>query len=362
MIPQRRFQTVRMSRPGLRPKNGSRNQACSRPQRLAGNGIDETGWRTEFLRAASGGVLLLCAWFQATVTLAQAPAAPTSNGLKPLLTLPEYCEGIVFDHAGNGYVSHGRWITKFTLDGRHEMWAETGSPNGHKILADGTHVVCDLSQRAVLHLQADGKPLPPVASACNGQPLKGPNDLSLDVVNEGLYFTDPEGSNSDNPIGTIHYLDRAGTTHQLDHGLAYPNGIVLCPAGKRLYVSESGRNRVLAYDVNGPGRIGGRRVFAELPARDPAKGQIKNLPDGMCLDVAGNLYVAHYGMQLVEVLDPKGRLIRQLDGGNLMTSNVAFGGTDMDQLFVTGALQSGAGAVFRLEPGVKGIVVLPPRR
>ena len=46
-------------------------------------------------------------------------------------------------------------------------------------------------------------------------------------------------------------------------------------------------------------------------------GQIDNQPDGMCLDAAGNLYVAHYGMKQVQVLDPTGKLIRQYDGGNV---------------------------------------------
>ena len=73
-----------------------------------------------------------------------------------LLEVPSYCEGVVFDHAGNGYVSWGTTITQFTLDGKQKVWAETGAPNGHKILADGTHLVCDASHHAVLHLDAAG--------------------------------------------------------------------------------------------------------------------------------------------------------------------------------------------------------------
>ena len=74
--------------------------------------------------------------------------------------------------------------------------------------------------------------------------------------------------------------------------------------------------------VQSPGKVGPRRVFAKLPEKDPAAGQIDNQPDGMCLDAAGNLYVAHYGMKQVQVLDPTGKLVRSYDGGNLTTSNV----------------------------------------
>lgn len=309
----------------------------------------------------------------AALILASALAAPAiSRGQLPeadavkttsLLEVPRYCEGVVFDHEGNGYISWGKAITKFTLDGKHAVWAETGAPNGHKVLADGTHLVCDASHHAMLRLSADGKMLKHASTECNGKPLRGPNDLSLDTPNGGFYFTDPGGSGIDNLIGTVHYVDRDGKTHLIDDGLAFPNGIVLRPDGKTLLVAESQKNRVLQYQVSAAGRAGRRSVFAELPAKDTGAGQIDNQPDGMCLDQAGNLYVAHYGMKQVQVLDPQGKLIRRYDGGNITTSNVAFGGPNMDQLFITGGLgaESGAGGLFRIDLGVKGLVILPQK-
>jgi gluconolactonase len=105
-------------------------------------------------------------------------------------------------------------------------------------------------------------------------------------------------------------------------------------------------------------------VFAELLAKKSGTEQIDNQPDGMCLDAAGNLYVAHYGMKQVQVLDPSGKLIRQYDGGNVTTSNVAFGGPNMNQLFITGGIgpEAGEGGLFRIDLGVKGLVILPARR
>ena len=50
------------------------------------------------------------------------------------------------------------------------------------------------------------------------------------------------------------------------------------------------------------------------------------------------LYVAHYGMRQVQVLSPGGKLLARYPGGNVTTSNVAFGGPKLDQLFVTGGL------------------------
>jgi len=99
--------------------------------------------------------------------------------------------------------------------------------------------------------------------------------------------------------------------------------------------------------------------------RTGSVGQIDNQPDGMCLDAAGNLYVAHYGMKQVQVLSPAGKLLARYDGGNLTTSNVAFGGPKMDQLFVTGALgnyEGSKGGLFRLDLGVQGLVILPVKK
>ena len=124
-------------------------------------------------------------------------------------------------------------------------------------------------------------------------------------------------------------------------GWRFPNGIVLRPGGKTLLVAESKKNRVLEYPVLAPGKVGPEKVFVDLPEKKA--GQIDNQPDGMCLDADGNLYVAHYGMRQVQVVSPEGEVIRRYAGGTLTTSNVAFGGKDRDELYVTGALGDGTG-------------------
>lgn len=306
------------------------------------------------------------AWFVPLMSVCLAADLPDPSEVKPvhLLTVPHYCEGVVFDHAGNGYISEGKRIVEFSPDGKSGTWVVTGAPNGHKVLADGTRLVCDASHHAVLHLSADGTMLDPASKECNGKPLRGPNDLTLDTAHGGFYFTDPGDSGIDNLIGTVHYVDRSGKTHLLDSGLAYPNGIVLTPDGERLLVAESQTNRILIYDVVSPGKVGPRRVFAQLPSKDEKAGQIDNQPDGICLDAVGNLYVAHFGMRQVQVLSPAGKLIARYGGGNLTTSNVAFGGPNMDQLYVTGGLGpfKGQGGLFRLDLGVKGLVILPAKQ
>jgi gluconolactonase len=286
---------------------------------------------------------------------------PPQTAVKPvkIAEVPGYCEGVVFDRVGNAYVSDTNHGTIYRIGADHKpvVWAKTPAPNGHKILADGTHLVCD--KGAVRRFDANGKQLQDASTECDGKPLRAPNDLTIDPKG-GFYFTDPGGSNAANPIGTVHYVDPQGKTHKIADGLAFPNGIVLRPDGKTLLVGESEQNRVLEYPVVAPGKLGERKVFANLPSK---KGeQVANAPDGMALDEDGNLFIAHYGMRTVQVLSPKGELLRSYPGGNLTTSNVAFTGPNMDQLYITGALADEAkspGGIWKLDlKGVRGLKLL----
>jgi len=291
------------------------------------------------------------------------PAESTVTPVK-VAEVPGYSEGAAVDRAGNVYISdvyHGV-VYKIAPDGAKSEWAKCGAPNGHKILPDGTHLVCDGNEHAVLHFDADGKLLGKASSSCDGTPLRGPNDIAVDPKG-GFYFTDPGGSNAKNPIGTVHYVDPKGVTHLVASGLAFPNGLLLTKDRKTLYVGESEYNHILAYPVVSPGKVGSKREFAKLPEK--SGDQIGNAPDGMAFDEAENLFVAHWGMHTVQVFSPAGKLLRSYAAGPLTSSNVAFGGQNMDQLYVTGAIgdeRTTPGALYRLDlKGVHGRRLIPAK-
>lgn len=298
--------------------------------------------------------------------LAAGGSLPPESAVTPVkvVEVPGYSEGAAVDRLGNVYVSdvyHGV-VYKIAPDGTKSEWAKAGAPNGHKILPDGTHLVCDGGEHAVLHFDADGKLLGKASSECDGTPLRGPNDIAVDPKG-GFYFTDPGGSTAANPIGTVHYVDAKGVTHLVAKGLAFPNGVLLTPDRKRLLVGESEYNHILEYPVIAPGRVGEKREFAKLPAK--SGDQIGNAPDGMALDEDGNIFVAHWGMHTVQVFSPTGKLLRSYPAGPLTSSNVAFGGPKMDQLYVTGAVgdeRTTPGVLYRLDlKGVHGRRLIPAR-
>lgn len=271
-----------------------------------------------------------------------------------VLQTDHYTEGVVFDRQGNLYFSQTKagTITVLAADGSPKLWAQVKGVNGHKIMPDGTHIVA--AQNSVVQLDANGKIVKVIAKEFNGKPLQYPNDITLDL-NGGFYFTDSGDSNIQQPNGAVYYINAAGEINSVVTGIAYANGLLLTLDRKRLFVAESNKNRILVYDVLSQGKVGPQKVFALLPVKQG--DQIDNQPDGICQDAMGNIYVAHYGMRQVAVLNPDGQLLRRYASGNLTTSNCAFGGSNLDRLFVTGGIEADGsqGGIFRLDIGVPGL-------
>jgi gluconolactonase len=297
------------------------------------------------------GALLMTIGALAVSALAATLPDPAQIKPEPVVITNDYTEGVVLDHAGNLYFSHGTKITKVTPDGKASDWAVTGSPNGHKILPNGEHLVCDGSRKAVLRLDAQGQIL---KSAAYGQvedlEIRTPNDLTLDPEG-GFYFTD-----SVNDTGAVYYVTENGRKNVVARNINFANGIVLTPDRKRLYVAESQENRVLVIRLKRAGvPDGAPKVFADLPKNTERPGKEDNQPDGMALDADGRLWVAHYGMKSIHVLDKEGKLLATYDGGNRTTSNLCFAGPDNATVYATGGEPGG---LFRLPVNVPGLKIL----
>lgn len=287
------------------------------------------------------------AWIVLVAALPAGCGETREAALEPelLVETEDFSEGPVFDAGGNLYFSHGKLVSKLTPQGGLSVWLETAGANGHKILPDGTHLVCEPAASRILHGSADGRILGVASDSSAGEPLRAPNDLTLSPEG-GFYFTDPGGSR-EAPVGAVHYAGPDGRTHTVAGGMRVPNGLVLSPDKSTLYVAETGLNRVVAFPVEAPGKLGPRSEFAHLPEGAGVQAE----PDGMAVDEAGNLYVAHLGMTAVQAIAPDGKWLRSLPAGNFDASNLAFGGPAMDRLYITGSIGSRRntpGRVYRL--------------
>lgn len=233
-------------------------------------------------------------------------------------------------------------------DGSVSVVANTGGgPNGAALDYEGDLLICDNKLKAVVRLQSDGR-LQTVFDCFDGRPFRGPNDLALLPSGE-VFFTDPVGSNDENPIGAVYRGFPGGDPQLFLDGLAFPNGLAFSPDLHVLYLAETEERTVHRCLLNEQGQLKEKDLFVKLI------GGVG--PDGMCVDAQGNLYVAHFGAGVVHVFDPKGKLLYDIDAGGMRPTNVCFGGPNLDQLFITEAEK---GRVMRFAPGTTGCK-LPPR-
>jgi len=168
-----------------------------------------------------------------------------------------------------------------------------------------------------------------------------PNDLAQGPDGR-IWFTDPPEPGSDAP-GRVAAFDRATREVQtMAEGIAYPNGLAFARGGETFYLAETRTGRILRYRWDGE-TLTPDGVFAELPAG----------PDGLALDVRGNLYVALPEADMVAVLDPDGRQVDavRFDGPTFPT-NVCFAGPERDVLVVTAAKGGRVLAVRGHGPGL----------
>src|SRR5690606_7085358 len=115
---------------------------------------------------------------------------------------------------------------------------------------------------------------------------------------------------------------------------------------RHLFVAESYANRLIRIRLHEPGDAVDWEVFCELPYHASGHPQA-NLPDGLAIDRSGYIWVAHYGMGVLQVVDNQGSLRVSIPTGIPLTSNVCLLGPD--SLIVTGGdAEPGPGRVVKL--------------
>lgn len=294
-----------------------------------------------------------------------ADVPPPADQVKPQLyaTGFEFAEGPALDDAGNLFVVNYRGngnIGRIASDGTAAIFCDLNElvpvegrnvqANGLKIDKQGRLLASDVGTGRLLRIAADGKSAEVLADQWDGKPLNNVNDVALDIKGN-VYFSDPGGSSAQKPTGAIYRYNAAtGRVDRLGAGLAFPNGLGVTPDQRRLCLSESGRFRILIFDIKADGRLDNRKVlvdFAKPAQKDVTAG--KFVPDGLIFDEAGRLYVAMWSTGQINVIDvDSGRIIRQYDAGGEKSTNCHFHG---GYLYTTVAAKE---AVFRLKLGVNG--------
>jgi gluconolactonase len=249
-----------------------------------------------------------------------------------------FLEGPSFDRAGNLYVTDipfGR-VFRISPSGEWTLVAEyDGEPNGLKIHQDGRIFITDYRHGIMLLDVASGTVASFLARR-NSESFKGVNDLFF-ASNGDLYFTDQGQTGMHDPSGRVYRLSAAGKLDCLIDTVPSPNGIVMNPEENVLYIAVTRGNCIWRGPLMKDGSLSKVGVFHQLFGPSG--------PDGMAMDVEGNLAVAHARMGTVWLFNKKGVPILRVEScAGEITTNIAYGGADRRELYIT---ESETGTVMR---------------
>ena len=206
----------------------------------------------------------------------------------------------------------------------------TNHANGLTRDLKGRLLACEHSARRVTRQDSDGE-ITTIANRYRGSRLNRPNDVI--VKSDGsIYFTDP---GAPAPGLDLDYSGVYMVSPDLDDitllvgDFITPNGIAFSPDESVLYVNDTRKQHIRAFDVqpNGTLALASDRVLCDLSGDRPG------VPDGMKVDVEGNIYCGGSGG--VWVIDPDGNHLGTIVHGHDASTNVAFGGEDWKTLFFT---------------------------
>ena len=162
------------------------------------------------------------------------------------------------------------------------------------------------------------------------------------------------------PDGSLFRLDPDGSLHKLDTGYATANGIGLSPDGKTVYVADQRHRQIIVLDYDTvKGTTSNRRVFARVP-------EDEGMPDGLIVDAEGFVWSGHWDGWKLTRYAPDGKIDRQICFPVQHVISFAFGGKELNELFVTTSSwdfgdferkqQPWAGDLFRIKTDVKGLI------
>jgi gluconolactonase len=240
-------------------------------------------------------------------------------------------------------------ITKVDAQGNRSSFLEkTNGANGVTFDPKGRLIATQPATKEIAVLSPTRTVL---ASSFEGQPLMGPNDVIADRKG-GVYFSDP----GPNPLPgvtlprapAVFYIRPDSKVVKIAEGITRPNGVILSPDEKTLYVANTLGDAVIAFDVQPDGGVSNRRDFAKLAGVTKEGTGVRSGADGLAVDEAGRLFVAtQVGVQ---VFSPQGRALGTIPiGVTGGPQNLAFAGAGKKTLFVVGR-----GAMWKIATQTQG--------
>lgn len=188
------------------------------------------------------------------------------------------------------------------------------------------------------------------------------NDGKCDV--SGRFWAGTMALDDSFGAGSLYCLEVTNTVKTKVEKVTTSNGITWSPDNKTMYYTDTPTNQIVAFDFDiESGSINNKRVVVNIPRE-------MGYPDGMTSDIEGMLWIAHWEGSQVSRWNPvTGNLLESIALPAPLVTSCAFGGENMEELFVTTArvgltqetLQKypHSGGVFSIKTGVKGLKMYP---
>jgi gluconolactonase len=288
------------------------------------------------------------------------PIIPPDAQLEKVWTGGKWTEGPAYGPGGFIYFSDvvgNRMMRYDPRSGKTTVYREpSGRANGLDFDPQGRLVAAEGNgtggNRRVTITEKDGT-VRVLADHWQGKRFHSPNDVTVDMKGR-VYFSDPRYSgNEPREISTesVYRVDPDGTVAQLINDVRKPNGVLLSPDMKTLYVADFdpfARQYLLAYAVRPDGTVGPKQVLHEF-------GKTGGI-DGMCCDVEGHIYGAVAGSKTggIYVFDPDGKQRGFLHTPESPT-NCVFGNPDRKTLYITAGK-----SLYRVRMKIQGFAVYWP--
>jgi len=248
---------------------------------------------------------------------------------RPGIATDSFIEGPSFDKDGNLYIVDIPFGRIFRIAPAGE-WSQVieyeGWPNGLKISPEGRILVADY-RHGIMECDAGAGRMQKVLTSRNSESFRGCNDLHL-ASNGDIYFTDQGQTGLHDPTGKVYRFTKAGRLDCLIDTGPSPNGLVLDPGEAVLFVAMTRDNAVWRLPFMKDGSVSKVGRFCSLFGPSG--------PDGMTMDSAGRLFVAHASLGHVFVFAPNGECIARIKScAGQSCTNVAIGGAARDRLYIT---------------------------
>ena len=240
--------------------------------------------------------------------------------------------------------------------GKHEMFWQGNVTGGFTFQADGS-LLLFMERGAVAILRNDR--LSYLIDNLPGESENRFNDVIADPAGRvfcGTMPLDDRRAVNGERLGAMYRLDTDGSITHLFGGCGIPNGMAFTADRRHMFYTDSMDHIIYTFDYDQrSGEISNKRPFIQTGTED-------GIPDGMTVDAEGHIWSARYGAAALYRYTPEGVEQMRIPFAAKLMSSVAFGGEDLTDIYCTtiggddrAEHGPGAGALFRLQLGIKGV-------